>query len=368
MPSIHAPLDAGTRVTFVVSPTLDLLNAMYFTFLAEVLDGIDGWPARTRKRLAPDLLAELEYLFTYPGHEPGVMGALNDLAFGLAEGWSDPEAFLDLVRGLPPGAGDPPLRPGIQGLVHYALRWTDDCDGEPAADASGLAGALAAGGLDVESGLSLYERPEELRARMLRLVRRFFDEHYRPELAERMALLQADLARRRYATSADPRDVTGAVAGREVTCFDLKPGGYREAIFTPSTDLGPYISCSDLGPIHGLYYAYQATDAVPAAVDDARLAQLYRALGDEQRLRILRLLAGREMYQGEIVEQTGLHQSIVSRHLAYLRAVDLVTVRRQNTMKFFALNPAVRATLDEVARLFVEPAPAALAAGQLTRR
>jgi DNA-binding transcriptional ArsR family regulator len=81
-------------------------------------------------------------------------------------------------------------------------------------------------------------------------------------------------------------------------------------------------------------------------MEETRLVRIYKALADEQRLRILRLLRGREMYAQEIVEATGIHQSVVSRHLSFMKAVGLVNARRQNNMKFFSINPAIR---DELA-------------------
>ena len=92
--------------------------------------------------------------------------------------------------------------------------------------------------------------------------------------------------------------------------------------------------------------------AGPAEGDDDRahrLALVYKALSDEQRLRILSLLRGNELYAQEIVERTGLHQSVVSRHLAFMKAVGLVSARRQNNMKFFSLTPlALQMNFDAV--------------------
>jgi DNA-binding transcriptional ArsR family regulator len=77
------------------------------------------------------------------------------------------------------------------------------------------------------------------------------------------------------------------------------------------------------------------------------MALLYKALSDEQRLRILRELRRGELYAQEIVERTGVHQSVVSRHLSFLKAVGLVNVRRQNNMKFYSLNGELREELRQ---------------------
>lgn len=72
---------------------------------------------------------------------------------------------------------------------------------------------------------------------------------------------------------------------------------------------------------------------------------LYRALGDPQRLRILRHLADRDMYLTEIAQQLELSKPTVKHHLAQLRAAGLVTVTDQGTMTYYTLR---RERLDEV--------------------
>ncbi len=136
-----------------------------------------------------------------------------------------------------------------------------------------------------------------------------------------------------------------------MSCLETVCAGEHDTyVFTPSVDVGPYNCCIDLAGVHGLYYPCEAEfrDA-PDGEDEAthRLALVYKALGDEQRLRILRLLRGDELYAQEIVERTGLHQSVVSRHLSFMRAVGLINARRQNNMKFFSLNQEMR---DDIRR------------------
>ena len=65
--------------------------------------------------------------------------------------------------------------------------------------------------------------------------------------------------------------------------------------------------------------------------------QMFRALGDETRLRILNLLQQRELCVCQIVEVLGLGQSKVSRHLAHLRGAGLVSDRREATWMYYSL-------------------------------
>lgn len=73
-------------------------------------------------------------------------------------------------------------------------------------------------------------------------------------------------------------------------------------------------------------------DAVPAAS-----IRLFRALGDESRLRILRLLASGDLYLTEIAERMGLSKPTVSHHLAQLRAAGLVTITEAGALTYYSL-------------------------------
>ena len=75
-----------------------------------------------------------------------------------------------------------------------------------------------------------------------------------------------------------------------------------------------------------------ARDAVPAP-----LIRLYRALGDESRLRILRLLADGDLYLTEIAERVGLSKPTVSHHLALLRASSLVSTTEAGNLMYYSL-------------------------------
>ncbi len=66
-------------------------------------------------------------------------------------------------------------------------------------------------------------------------------------------------------------------------------------------------------------------------------AQLFKALSDETRLRIIALLAHGELCVCDLMEIMGLPQSTVSRHLATLRQSELVGDRRQGVWIFYRI-------------------------------
>ena len=84
-----------------------------------------------------------------------------------------------------------------------------------------------------------------------------------------------------------------------------------------------------------------------AAVDD--LENLFKALADKTRLRILALLGNNEVCVCHLHDTLGLPQPTVSRHLAYLRKSGLVAVRRDGVWMHYqvsrSLNPVIRDVL-----------------------
>ena len=70
----------------------------------------------------------------------------------------------------------------------------------------------------------------------------------------------------------------------------------------------------------------------------APAAALFRSLGDPARLAILRRLALGEARVVDLVEQLGLAQSTVSKHLACLRECGLVASRPVGRASMFALS------------------------------
>ena len=88
--------------------------------------------------------------------------------------------------------------------------------------------------------------------------------------------------------------------------------------------------------------------ATTTAID--KLEDVFKALADKTRLRILALLGDDEVCVCNIHETLGLPQPTVSRHLAYLRRTGLVDVRRDGVWMHYkvsrSLDPVVRAVLN----------------------
>lgn len=67
-------------------------------------------------------------------------------------------------------------------------------------------------------------------------------------------------------------------------------------------------------------------------------ASLFRVLGHPARVRILELLRDGECSVGQLQAELGLDSSGTSQHLAALRRIGLVSVRREGTSAFYSVD------------------------------
>lgn len=74
-------------------------------------------------------------------------------------------------------------------------------------------------------------------------------------------------------------------------------------------------------------------------LDVRPVSRLFKALGDETRLRIVALLSHGELCVCHVQEALGLSQPNVSRHLAILRAAGVVEDRREGSWVYYRLLP-----------------------------
>jgi len=77
------------------------------------------------------------------------------------------------------------------------------------------------------------------------------------------------------------------------------------------------------------------------------LAPLFKALGDETRLKIIYALVCDELCVCDVASITGTTVAAASHHLRYLRSAGLVKYRRQGKMVFYSLdNPCLSLMLE----------------------
>ena len=72
--------------------------------------------------------------------------------------------------------------------------------------------------------------------------------------------------------------------------------------------------------------------------DNSRLSQLFKAMGDTTRLRIIYALDREEMCVCDLAVLLGITESAVSHQLRFLRQLHLVTNRREGPILYYRLD------------------------------
>src|SRR5262245_270091 len=75
-------------------------------------------------------------------------------------------------------------------------------------------------------------------------------------------------------------------------------------------------------------------------------ADVFQALADPTRRRIVEALRAGEQQVGEVVEKAGIHQSGVSRHLRILQEAGFVSMRPDGQRRLYSLEPEPFRELD----------------------
>jgi DNA-binding transcriptional ArsR family regulator len=101
--------------------------------------------------------------------------------------------------------------------------------------------------------------------------------------------------------------------------------GVEEVVLVPSVTIRPWNLMFRFGGSR--YFVYPASDEAVQADEDTPpswMVQLFKAIGDEKRLRVLRKLGEGPQSLMELVEHLGLAKSTTHHHLRSLRAAGLV--------------------------------------------
>jgi DNA-binding transcriptional ArsR family regulator len=119
----------------------------------------------------------------------------------------------------------------------------------------------------------------------------------------------------------------------------LSEPGVRRVVLAPSYLARPFNFTFSGGDWR--MFVYPVADAALEPHDPLApptgVLRLHRALGDETRLRILRLLRDRDWYLTEIAERLELSKPTIKHHLAQLRAAGLVTLTEEGGLSYYSL-------------------------------
>lgn len=190
------------------------------------------------------------------------------------------------------------------------------------------------------------ESPQEIRDRLVGLLRGFYGKVYQREEEQVLPLLQADLEAKRVLEETIPAgDLIERATGGYALAAD---SGISQVVLAPSYFFRPYNLISEYPGVRIFVYPVDLGGAAAGSTTE-KTARLFKALGDETRLRILHMLAEREMYLQEVANRLGVTHVTAIHHLAILRAARLVRVVERNNLKYYQLR---HEAMGEVEALF----------------
>jgi DNA-binding transcriptional ArsR family regulator len=363
------------QVKAAVSIPLDMVSVMSLLYRAVPGSGLDRWLISARRALPGQLQEDLDLLHGFSGRllyymEEPIMrfeplrkdridASIDDLLAFLEE--LDPEDYREMaIR-----AFDRVHQDLGTGLVAPSLE-------EESAWYRYVEPGLTTADADVVVRLVL--EPAELKRRTTRLIRGIWDSVYRDEFEKRREELdEAVRIARNEASRGFGLAFAELTGNRLPSTLAAGLNQVASVTFCPSAHIGAFVSFISYPPDLVIFFSAQHVIGTDSAeyeadvdlepVDNSReltresdaltgedLLEALRALGDANRLRILDLLGGGQLYAQEIVGRLGIAQSAVSRHLSQLERAGLVQVEPRRGMKYYAIDRSRMESLADTLR------------------
>ncbi len=319
------------NVRLDASPVYDFLAAMYVVENWTAAQGFEierAWIARARSVLEPSLRRDLRLFAKKRGVIMGVVALLEE-----RPGASVLE-FIQSVVGTPPGdllegllTAPRAARP-VAALLRDALGSHKE---------SAVKAFLAAYPRDFDLArirALITTDPADVKDRLLSLLRGFYGKVYQQEEGVVLPLLRQDIQAKEAIAPTVP---VSELVERATGGYTITPDrGMTQVVLAPSYFFRPYNLVSEYPGVRVFVYPLDVTGSQDGSPTRA-LERLFRALGEETRLRILLMLSEREMYLQEIADHLGVTHVTAIHHLALLRAARLVRVVERHNLKYYSL-------------------------------
>jgi DNA-binding transcriptional ArsR family regulator len=347
------------KIAVNTSVAFDLTSAISLMVRATDEHRFDSWLVDARRRLGPDTRHDLETLLGFSGR---LLYYIEELLMSFEP--FKPEKleasfaeYLEHLENMPVSAYQQMAISCLQ-RVHTDLGMprldppVDDRDAWREFIRPGITRA------NMDEVIDLMLAPEQLKARTVRLIERFWTECYGPEHERALPDLRHAVRQASGRTYPSVESAFTDLSGHRL------PEDVRSALdhvervtFCPSYHLGDFVQFILYPPELILYFNIEgsaddsARRSEPAMLPEDLLPGL-RALSDGTRLRIIGMLREQEMYAQEIVGRLGISQSAVSRHLSVLESAGIVEVRPDCGMKYYAINAQrvrqIAGTLEQI--------------------
>jgi len=316
-------------------PSFDLLVSLLTYHSREGVETFDcgpEWFDEVDRRMSSELRHALERLGPQLSQEWGLLAGL-----AIRGPQAEPlDAFLERLRNAEPvdvwlsliGFHAPnPDAPARDVFIRAA-------GGDAASRAEVEAWAARHGwGEDTHVLATLARSPEELQLDVCEVLERWRKEVYAPDEARlREALLADAEAKRAMSASMDPEELIDAASnGLEYT----PQPWVRSVLLVPHVAMRPWnVLCSHDDVFIVGYPVADESLGIDATAPPPALLRLYKALGDEKRLRMLKILARSSATLQELADGVGLAKSSAHHHLVILRSAGLVRVTAEEFSRY----------------------------------
>jgi len=198
---------------------------------------------------------------------------------------------------------------------------------------------------------SVFERgPEATKAELIAVLEGWEASVWREEEPRLMPILDRDAEAKRGLAAELPLERFTEVATNGVEY--LPRSGVREVVLTPTFVNRPWVSTTEYRDADILTYPV-ADESVTAETDapPLRLVRLSKALGDERRLRILRILGSGDKTLMELAELFEVPKTTMHHHMIALRSAGLVTLT--SGTKRYRLRRDALPDVGELLRLYL---------------
>jgi DNA-binding transcriptional ArsR family regulator len=167
---------------------------------------------------------------------------------------------------------------------------------------------------------------EEVKARLLDLLPRWYEHVFQPHAAEWRAAAEPDVESKRVlaARHSPEQLVELAARGYQYT----PPPEIRTIALFPSWWMRPWVILWEHKGTK--VFCYPIAPATGEGASPAEVARIYKALGDEGRLKLLRRLSDGPLKLTEAAAELGVAKSTAHHHLAILRQAGFVAIRDED--------------------------------------
>jgi DNA-binding transcriptional ArsR family regulator len=192
---------------------------------------------------------------------------------------------------------------------------------------------------------------ETTKTTLLNIFQGWYERVFRDFESEVKPILECDLEAKRALKPNMPveRLIESATNGLE---FVPEPG-LRKVLLVPSYVLRPWNEPCDYQDMK--IFCYPVADesvTQDSNTPPVQLVRLYKALADERRLRILKMLMTRSYSLQEIADEFGVAKTTMHHHLGTLRAAGLV--RAQSNEKMYSLRHNMLSQVSELLNTYLK--------------